>query len=339
MHLILVSTLFLVTVIISILYNKVYETFSCGCKKRRKRCSPPPVNETKYIPWPIFFGIPQEEEAPDPPTAPPCPLPPPTTKPPTMTSGKSLTTNTPTAKPIELPRVTFPPLKMVTTRSPTQTPTPNRNRGSLDPEMVLDPTILFQVRKELYPLINKERTCASLKGLVIDNNLHDAAQRLALEVFKETDLRTDYPNMSLQDQTTVDDRVKATGWKGATGAGNLNQIIQYSKLLYDTNNPPMVIKDIMCDPSAKNKTIMMSEEYTSVGIGYGRGNATDARTNTKSVYVLVFGKDPNVKAPPITPPKDGNCIDYKNKNACSVVDAPAPAPATGTPTRTPTPKR
>ena len=334
MHLILVSTLFLVTVIISILYNKVFETFSCGCKKRRKRCSPPPVNETKYIPWPIFFGIPQEEEAPDPPTAPPCPLPPPTTKPPTMTSGKIIaTTNSPTAKPTEFPRVTFTPTNKVTTRTPTRTPTPNRDRGSLDPEMELSPTILFRVRKELYPLINKERTCASLKGLVTDDNLHEAAQRLALEVIKETDLRTDYPNMSLLDQTTVDDRVKNTEWKGAIGAGNLDQVIQFSKLLYDTNNPPMVIKDIMCDPTEKNKKIMMSEAYTSVGIGYGRGNATDTRTNTKSVYVLVFGKDPNVKAPPITPPKDGNCIDYKNRNACSAVDAPAPA------TGTPTPKR
>lgn len=170
----------------------------------------------------------------------------------------------------------------------------------------------------------------SLKGLVLDDNLNEAAQRLALEVI-QYDLRTDYPHMSLLDQITVDDRVKATGWKGATGAGNLYQIIQFSKLLYDTNYPLMVVRDLMCDVTKSNTNILLNEKHTSVGIGFGRGNSTETKTNTKSVYVLLFGTDASVKAPPITPPKDGSCTDYKNKNACSVRET---APAT--PTRTPT---
>ena len=99
----------------------------------------------------------------------------------------------------------------------------------------------------------------------------------------------------------------------------------------------MVIRDIMCDPAGSNRKILMNEIYTSVGIGYGRGNSLDARTNTKSVYVLLFGKDPAVTAPPIMPPKDGNCTNWSIQSACmDAADKPAPTNTTTPPAPPPT---
>ena len=317
MQLVLIFMLFLVIISISIMYKRV-ESFACR-KKKKKKCM---ANETKYIPWPIFFGIPQKEDpviTPAPPamTMPPARIPdppviiaddPPMEEEPDMDMEPDI---------IKLPMQTFPPVEMGTQAPRRILPPPlPSNKGSLDREMMQSGTILAEARKEMYPLINNERTCATLKGLVLDSNLNDAAQKLAVEII-EYDLRTDYPNMSILDQVTVDDRVKSTEWKGGVGVGNVDQILQFSKLLYDTNKPSIVIKDIMCSSNAKNKKIMMNELYTSVGIGYGRGNATDTKTNTKSVYVLLFGKDPNVTAPPIMPPKDGNCKDWANKSACA----------------------
>jgi len=308
------------------MYNRV-ESFACRRKKKKKYMSNG-VSETKYIPWPIFFGIPQKED----PVVIPAPA---MTMPPIMIPDPldDIIEEEPDIEIeiepdmememefepdiIGLPKQTFPPFQ-IGTLPPGRIlpPTLVSNKGTLDREMMRSGTILAEVRKEMYPLINNERTCATLKGFVLDSNLNDAAQKLAVEII-EFDMRTDYPNMSILDQVTVDDRVKTTEWKGGVGVGNVDQIIQFSKLLYDTNKPSMVIKDIMCASNANNKKIMMNESYTSIGIGYGRGNETDTKTNTKSVYVLLFGKDPNVKAPPIMPPKDGNCKDWANKSACA----------------------
>jgi uncharacterized protein YkwD len=325
MELVMVSMLFLVIVTIVIMYQAVpraFEAFACGCKRKKKKCMSSSAScETKYIPWPIFFGIPQKEGIIIKETPPPLlimPVRPPTEILPELDEivmpDDTLDLEV-EPEPVKLPMIPFPPIKKET-QAPKQTLAPplDSRKGELDPEMRLSGTILANVRKEMLPLINRERTCANFKGLVIDNSLNDAAQRLAVEVI-EYDLRTDYPHLSLFDQITVDERVKAAQWKGATGAGNIDQIIQFSKLLYDTNTPQMVVRDIMCESSSKKK--MMNENYTSVGIGYGRGNATDTRTNTKSVYILLFGKDPSVKAPPIMPPKDGNCTDWSIKSTCS----------------------
>ncbi len=328
MQLIMVSLLFLVIVTIVTMYQGVpraFEAFACGCKRKKKKCMSSSAScDTKYIPWPIFFGIPQKEEVEVIIREPQPFLIMPTTQPSVNDNNddKMMPAVDDTMildlqpEPVKLPMMTFPPVEKQTQAPKQQTLVPplDSRKGELDPQMRLSGTILANVRKEMLPLINKERTCANLKGLVIDDNLNDAAQRLAVEVI-EYDLRTDYPHLSLFDQITVDDRVKAAQWKGATGAGNIDQIIQFSKLLYDTNTPTMVIRDIMCDSSSKKK--MMNENYTSVGVGYGRGNASDTRTNTKSVYILLFGKDPAVKAPPIVPPKDGNCTDWSNKKACA----------------------
>lgn len=173
-------------------------------------------------------------------------------------------------------------------------------------------------------MINKERTCAQLKGVVLDPNLNSAAQKLAIEII-ELDMRTDYPNLSKLDMMTVDARVSATEWKGAPGAGNLEQVIQYSKFLYDTNVPLVVIQDLMCDKDPTNKNTLLNPVYTSVGIGFGRGNSNDPKINTKSVYVLLFGKDSSVKAQDILPPKDGSCTNWSLPGACPVLAA-VPAP-------------
>jgi uncharacterized protein YkwD len=326
MQLVLVSMLFLVVVTIVIMYQAVpraFEAFACGGKRKKKKCMSASAScDTKYIPWPIFFGIPQKEEVIVTVTQPPV-LIMPTARPQEIEDvpEDTLPVDDDTADmemepdPVDLPMIKFPPVEMQT-QAPKVTLQPplDSRKGVLDPEMRLSGTILASVRKEMLPLINRERTCANLKGLVIDDNLNDAAQRLAVEVI-EYDLRTDYPHLSLFDQVTVDDRVKATQWKGAAGTGNIDQIIQFSKLLYDTNTPPMVVRDIMCDGSSKKK--MMNESFTSVGIGYGRGNSSDTRTNTKSVYIMLFGKDPAITAPPIMPPKDGNCTDWSIKSTCS----------------------
>jgi uncharacterized protein YkwD len=284
--------------------------------------------DTKYIPWPIFFGIPQKEEViiREPPIIlPPRPLTPEPIDPigdPIDPEPEDEPEDEPIydmeeeePEPVDLPMMTFPPVEL-STQAPKNPllPALESRKGELDPQMRLSGTILAEVRKDMFALLNKERTCANLKGFVIDNNLNDAAQKLAVEVI-EYDLRTDYPNMSLLDQVTVDDRVKATEWKGAVGAGNIDQIIQFSKLLHDTNSPPMVIKDIMCEEDGSKKKLM-NENYTSVGIGYGRGNSDDTRMFTKSVYVLLFGKDPSPAAPPIMPPKDGDCRDWNLPIAC-----------------------
>ena len=176
----------------------------------------------------------------------------------------------------------------------------------------------------MFPLINKERTCAQLKGVVLDVNLNSAAQKLAIEII-ELDLRTDYPNFSKLDLMTVDARVSSTEWKGARGAGNLEQVIQYSKFLYDTNVPTVVIQDLMCDKDQTNKKTLLNPLFTSVGIGFAKGNNNDTRMNTKSVYVLIFGTDSSVKAQDILPPKDGSCTNWSLPGACPVL-APVPAP-------------
>jgi len=333
MNLVMVSLLFLVIVTIVIMYQRVHEAFACGCKQKKKKCmSSSSSCDTKYIPWPIFFGIPQKEEE-RPPLVirdPPQPEPilimptrsPAIIMPDTIYDDEIDLEDEMEPEPVDLPMMTFPPVE-TQTQAPKVTLAPplDSRKGVLDPQMRLSGTILADVRKEMYPLINRERTCANLKGFVADENLNEAAQKLALEVI-EYDLRTDYPHLSILDQVTVDDRVKATQWKGGVGAGNIDQIIQFSKLLYDTNRPTMVIRDIMCDVAGSHKKIMMNEGYTSIGIGYGRGNSSDVRTNTKSVYVLLFGKDPSVKAPPITPPKDGNCTNWSIQSACAAGGSP-----------------
>jgi uncharacterized protein YkwD len=189
--------------------------------------------------------------------------------------------------------------------------------GKLDPN--LRGTILKQIRDELTPLINKERACAGLISFKRDESLDAAAQRLAEEIIVN-DLRTDFPHFSHLSDTTVDDRVKAEGWTGFTSAeGNLQQIIQYSKQLYNTNTPKAFIADAMCDnpvsqDAKATSKILLNPNFNCIGIGYGLGNAESAKMNTKSCFVIVVGKNNKVVTQVGTKPLD--CLNWALKTNC-----------------------
>jgi uncharacterized protein YkwD len=196
--------------------------------------------------------------------------------------------------------------------------------GKLDPN--LRGTILSQIRAELTPLINQERACAGLVSLKRDEALDAAAQRLAEEIIVN-DLRTDFPHFSHMSDTTVDERAKAEGWTGFTSAeGNLQQIIQYSKQLYDTNTPKAFISDAMCDNPVTQDTkatskILLNPNFNCIGIGYGLGNADSVKMNTKSCFVIVVGK--NNKVVTQVEPKPLDCLNWELKSNCPDLAQPA----------------
>ncbi len=169
------------------------------------------------------------------------------------------------------------------------------------------------------PLINQERACAGVVSLKRDDALDAAAQRLAEEIIVN-DLRTDFPHFSHLSDTTVDERAKAEGWTGFTSAeGNLQQIIQYSKQLYDTNTPKAFITDAMCDNPVTQDTkatskILLNPNFNCIGIGYGLGNADSVKMNTKSCFVIVVGK--NNKVVTQVEPKPLDCLNWELKSNC-----------------------
>lgn len=326
--------LFLIVALVSVIqmHLQLKETFS-SCCKRCGSCGTCTCGAAPYFQWmPMMFTMPVPPKCPEPaPMATMPPAPPATTpfvtQPPVTTAKPTTTTAEPTST---TPRPTTP-------RPGTTTPNlrggkggggasfrfqpdvPAVDTGKLDPN--LQGTILAKIRADLFPLINHERACARVPRLNEDASLHSAAQSFAEELIT-SDLRPDYPHFSIGADTTVDDRVARTGWKGLTSStGNLEQIIQYSRQLYDTNTPETFIKDIMCEnPAVSQDTLatrrlLLSSNFNCIGIGYGLGNADTAKTNTKSCFVIVLGKDPKVVTQVDNPPTS-TCVAWDLKQNC-----------------------
>ena len=199
-----------------------------------------------------------------------------------------------------------------------ETPT----QGVVDISMIIDPTILESVRKEILPLLNNERACAntSLPTLEYDISLNDAAQKFAYDIVEKY-LRTDYPHLSYSVNETVDARVQESGWKGLVGLGNVDQIIQFSTIQFDTNTPPYVLRDIMCAKSPDLKSKLLNKQFNRVGVGYARGNNDTPKPNVKSVYIIVLG---TFGTTPALPAKSTNnvCIDWSIADVCDKNKAP-----------------
>ncbi len=335
--------LLLITAMVSLfqMHNQLKETFKSCCKRCGScggGCNGGCNNNTApYFQWmPMMFTMPAPAKCPEPVVViadlePPVQVAPPKAPPTTpaavakpVTTAPAVTTKAPAPK---TSSSTKPPAKSTTPvpgskstlkfsgmRLPTVAPI---EPGKLNPN--LRGTILSQIRTELMPLINKERACAGLVSLKRDEALDAAAQRLAEEIIVN-DLRTDFPHFSHMSDTTVDERVKAEGWTGFTSAeGNLQQIIQYSKQLYDTNTPKAFIADAMCDnpvsqDAKATSKILLNPNFNCIGIGYGLGNADSVKMNTKSCFVIVVGK--NNKVVTQVEPKPLDCLNWELKSNC-----------------------
>lgn len=342
--------LLLITAMVSIfqMHNQLKETFKSCCKNCGScggGCNGGCNNTAPYFQWmPMMFTMPAPAKCPEPvmviaaePELPVQVVPPVESAPSTPAAVAKPATAAPTTTKAPTPKSTS------STRPPTRstTPLPGSKSGLRSSAMTfptvapiepgkLDPnlrgTILAQIRAELIPLINQERACAGVVSLKRDEALDAAAQRLAEEIIVN-DLRTDFPHFSHLSDTTVDERVKAEGWTGFTSAeGNLQQIIQYSKQLYDTNTPKAFIADAMCDnpvsldANATSK-ILLNPNFNCIGIGYGLGNADSAKMNTKSCFVIVVGKNNKVVTQVAAKPMD--CLNWELKSNCPDLAPPA----------------
>lgn len=303
------------------MYKKTVEPF--GCNKCRES------NNAPYFQWmPMLFSMPAPQKCPEiapvivpmpsPQSAPSDPVDPPK-KPPTTTpmlqeKAREPPAMTPTLIP-QSSRQSEPNISGNTSSNVTNIDEISAEQKGLK---------IAAKRSELLPLINQQRSCMKKNQLVKVEALDAAAQKLANEIIT-TDMRTDYPQFSIGSEVTVQDRAKSENWAGELSS--LQQIIQYSKQLHENNTSEMFIKDVMCDnPTVqdrqKTKELLMSEDFNCVGIGWGVGNEETTKTNTKSVYVIVLGKDSKIVAPaPDTSVIDnGTCLDWSLPSNCPPVE-------------------